>query len=184
MVEGYSFHGHAIVSADDRIADAAGATPKELRNEADWKRFQAALDSAVVTILGRAGHRANPNVMRRNRIVLSSAASRVERFAEAWWWNPAEATIEEALAVAAPGGGIVAVPGGRRVFDLFLDIGFDEFHLARAGRVEIPGGVPIFTAVGSGKTAESLLSASGLRSSAPEILDPAAGISLSVWRRD
>ena len=40
-------HGYAIVSADDRIAGKDGRMPPELHNDADWKRFQAALDPAL-----------------------------------------------------------------------------------------------------------------------------------------
>ena len=39
--------GHAIVSADGMIADRHHRTPPELRNDADWRRFQAALDAAA-----------------------------------------------------------------------------------------------------------------------------------------
>ena len=125
MIGRYEFHGHAIVSGDDRIADRDGVTPAALRNEKDWARFQAALDRAVLTVLGRLGHEANPNVKGRNRLVLSSSARGIERRADAFWWNPAEVMLDDALAEAAPAGGIVAVPGGRRVFDLFLHgVGF------------------------------------------------------------
>jgi len=179
----WRFHGHAIVSADDRIADATGRTPLSLRHDADWRRFQAALDAAVVTVLGRLGHEANPNARGRNRLVLSSAASGVARRADAWWWNPAEASLAEALAAAAPQGGIVAVPGGMRVFDLFLAEGYDGFDLSRMAGVLIPDGTPVFAAIHTGHTADALLAASGLRAGAPEVLDPAARLSLTAWRR-
>jgi hypothetical protein len=177
----YVFHGHAIVSADDRIADASGRTPPSLRVEADWVRFQAALDRAAVTVLGRLGHEANPNLRGRNRLVLSSSARGVERRGDAWWWNPAEASLADALAAAAPAGGIVAVPGGRRVFDLFLDIGYDEFHFARAKDVFLPGGVPLFSGVSEGVAADLVLARHGLLPDAPLVLDP--GVSLTLWRK-
>lgn len=183
MIGPYLLHGHAIVSADDRIADATGATPPALRNEADWLRFQAALDRAAVTVLGRLGHEANPNVRGRNRLVVSSSSRGIERRADAWWWSPATVTVEEALAAAAPQGGIVAVPGGRRVFDLFLRIGFDEFHLARAARVLLPDGIPVFSEAASGPGATGVLADAGLVSGPSEWLDRAAGVSLTVWRR-
>ena len=41
LVSGIAIHGLAIVSRDDRIADAAGAMPDSLRNEADWAYFQS-----------------------------------------------------------------------------------------------------------------------------------------------
>ena len=175
------FHGHAIVSADDFIADAAGQTPASLRNEADWGRFQAELDCAAVTVLGRLGHEANPNRKRRNRLVLSSAASGIERRGDAWWWNPAEVPLGDALAAAAPKGGIVAIPGGMRVFDLFLAAGYDEFHLARAETVVLSEGIPIFSAVRHGVTAEAVLSARGLAPVKRVMLDPLAQVSLTIW---
>jgi hypothetical protein len=179
----WRFHGHAIVSADDRIADATGQTPPSLRHEADWARFQAALDASVVTVIGRLGHEANPNPKGRNRLVLSSTARRIEHRADAWWWNPAETPLAEALTAAAPQGGIVAVPGGMRVFDLFLAAGYDEFHLARVADVRVPDGTPVFSAVRAGRSADALLAASGLHADAPELLDPVARLSLTIWRR-
>ena len=182
MIGRWRIHGHAIVSADDRIAGPDGLTPPTLRNDADWRRFQAALDEAAVTVLGRLGHEANPNVKGRNRLVLSASARGIERRDDAWWWDPAAVPVEAALARAAPDGGIVAVPGGRRVFDLFLGPGYDEFHLARATRVWIPDGVPVFSSVGPGRSAETVL---GDRHVAgpTEDLDAAAGVTMTVWRR-
>jgi hypothetical protein len=183
VIGAYAFHGHAIVSADDRIADASGATPLNLRNDADWRRFQAALDRAAVTVLGRLGHEANSNVRARNRLVLSSSARGIERRSDAWWWNPSQAPLIEALGAAAPAGGIVAIPGGRRVFDYFLRTGFDAFHLARASRVLLPDGVPIFSEIAEGRDAAAVLSAHALTSDTPEWLDEPSGVSLTVWRR-
>ncbi len=179
----YAVHGHAIVSADDRIADAGGSTSAALRNRADWDRFQAALDRAAVIVLGRRGHEANPNPRKRKRMVLSSAVSGLERRSDAWWWNPASVRLGAALAAAAPGGGIVAVPGGRPVFDFFLGVGYDEFHLARAERVLIPDGVPLFSSVLGGHSAKAVLAGNGLIPGPYEALDPAANVSLTVWRR-
>ena len=183
MTGGYAIHGHAIVSDDDRIADHTGLTPQCLRNEADWARFQAALDQAVLTVLGRLGHEANPNRAGRPRLVLSTSARGVEQRADAWWWNPAEIPFADAVAEAAPSGGVVAVPGGRRVFDLFLAIGFDEFHLARVPGVTLADGIPIFSEVGDGSGAARILAAHGLVAGPREILDAAAEVELVVWRR-
>lgn len=177
----YAFHGHAIVSADDRIADASGQTPPSLRIAADWERFQAALDRSVLTVLGRLGHEANPNRRGRNRLVLSSEGEGVARRDGAWWWNPAKATLPEALALAAPQGGLVAVPGGRRVFDLFLDVGYDAFHLTRAHRVRIGAGVPLFSAADAGAGADALLAAGGLLAGPPVAIDD--GVATVVWRK-
>ena len=178
----YRFEGHAIVSGDDRIADASGATPPSLRIEADWVRFQAALDQSAVTVLGRLGHEANPNRAGRNRLVLSSAARGVERRGDAWWWNPAEASLDQALSASAPEGGLVAIPGGMRVFDLFLAVGYDAFHLTRVADVSVPDGTPLFSTVGRAHGADEVLAAHGLRPAARERRAPGAW--LTIWRTD
>ncbi len=183
MIDRWRLHGHAIVSDDHCIAAADGTVPPGLRNDADWARFQAALDAAVVTVLGRRGHEANPNVKGRGRIVLSSSAEGIERRADTWWWNPSDAPVEDALARAAPAGGIVAVPGGRRVFDFVLRLGFDEFHLVRAAGVAVPGGIPVFSAVADGLSPEVVLARHGLSPAPTEVLDAAERVSLVVWRR-
>ena len=55
--------------------------------------------------------------------------------------------IQRAIdAAAAQGGGRVSVPGGQGVFDLFLALGYDAFHLSRAESVMLPDGVPVFSA--------------------------------------
>jgi len=183
MIGGYAVHGHALVSADDRIADSDGVTPATLRHDSDRRRFQAALDLAVVTVLGRRSHAANPNTRGRNRLVLSASARAVERRDDAWWWNPADISLADALAVAAPATGIVAVPGGRPVFDYFLSVGFDAFHLARMPTVALPGGIPVFTAVSPGRGAADVLADHGLTPGPREILDRFAPVELTVWRR-
>jgi hypothetical protein len=183
VIPGYRIEGHAIVSSDDRIADANGVTPPSLHNDADWARFQRALDEAVVTVLGRRGHEAHPNPKRRNRLVLSSSARGIERRADAWWWNPADVSLTSALRQAAPTGGIVAVPGGQSVFDFFLAAGFDAFHLARKASVRIPGGVTLFSTIDKNTTAEVLLTDHDLVGGPAEMLDAGAGVTLTTWHR-
>lgn len=183
MIGRYRLEGHAIVSADDRIADAEGNTPPELSNEADWLRFQRALDEAAVVVLGRLSHEANPNTRRRNRLVVSSSSAGIERRDDAWWWNPVAAPLDEALNRAGPGSGTVAIPGGHLIFDLFRIYGFDAFHLARCEEVTLPSGVPLFSAVEVGLTAASILESDGLKPGPREILDADANVSLVIWRR-
>jgi hypothetical protein len=182
-VPGYRIEGHAIVSADDRIAGADGMTPAALNNASDWARFQAALDAAALVVVGRVSHEANPNRNGRRRLIVSSSSAGIEQRRDGWWWNPKRNSLTEALAAAAPGGGTIAVPGGRLVFDLFLALGFDAFYLSRSARVRLPDGVPIFSAVARGETAAALLSAHGLVVEQEETLDPDAGVVLSTWRR-
>jgi hypothetical protein len=182
-VTAVQIHGYAIVSDDDRIADAKGRMPDILRNDADWRYFQAELDRSAVTVLGRLGHEANPNPRGRLRMVVSSSSPGLARRTDAWWWNPELLSWNEAVRAVLPEGGRVAVPGGRRVFDLFLDIGYDAFHLARAEGTRIPGGVALFSACDHGKGAEVALAETGLEAGPCLILDPTAPVSLTVWRR-
>lgn len=177
-------HGYAIVSEDDRIADAGGRMPEALRNEADWAYFQAGLDAASLSVLGRIGHEANPNRRNRPRLVVSSRASGLERRTDAWWWNPAGLAWQDVVRAVVPQGGLVAVPGGRRVFDLFLAIGYDAFHLSRVAGLHIPGGVAVFSACDKGRDAGAVLSGAGLRPGPSRILDQHGPVILSVWRQD
>lgn len=183
MIGNYRFEGHALVSADDRIADADGMKPAALNHPADWARFQAELGKAALILIGRKSHETDPGRPGRRRLVVSTQATGVEKRADAWWWNPAIVSVEEALTTAAPGGGLVAIPGGHGVFDLFLGIGYDAFHLARLGQMVIPGGIPVFSACAEGIPAESVLTTAGLRQSESEVLDGAAALTSTVWRR-
>jgi hypothetical protein len=176
-------HGFAIVSQDDRIADAGGATPDALRNDADWAYFQAELDRAALTVLGRLGHEANPNARARLRLVLSASAAGLERRPDGWWWNPGLVPWGEVVAAVLPAGGRVAVPGGRRVFDLFLDLGYDAFHLTRAEGVRVGEGVALFSDCDRGEPAEAVLSRHGLSPGERQVIDPDGPVSLTVWRR-
>ena len=175
-------HGYAIVSDNDRIADATGRTPDVLRNDADWAYFQAELNRSDVTVLGRLGHEANPNPRNRVRVVLSSSSHGIERRTDGWWWNPQKLSWHEAIRRVLPHGGRVAVPGGRRVFDLFLGIGYDAFHLTRAEGVTVPEGVAVFSQCDAGKSAETVLSEAGFKPGTRQVLDQAVPVSLVIWR--
>lgn len=179
----YRFEGHAIVSADDRIADANGAKTDRLNHPADWARFQGELDKAVLILIGRKSHEAEPAPRPRNRLIVTSGAKNgLEKRSDGWWWNPGVVSLDEALGTAAPAGGLVAIPGGQRVFDDFLGIGYDAFHLARKPDVSLPGGVGVFAACERGVSAEDVLSGAGLVPAGYEVLDAAASVTVTVWR--
>lgn len=175
-------HGYAIISDNDRIADATGLTPEVLRNDADWAYFQAELNQSDLTVLGRLGHEANPNPKKRLRMILSSSSSGLERHEDGWWWNPGKLSWKEAIDTVLPEGGRVAVPGGRQVFDLFLTIGYDAFHLTRAEGAVIPDGVAVFSGCDQGRSVETLLIEAGLKPAERRLLDPNGPVSLVVWR--
>jgi hypothetical protein len=176
-------HGYAIVSDDDRITDSTGATPAALRNEADWAYFQSELDRADLVVLGRLGHEANPNIKGRKRLVVSSSSPGLEKRGDEWWWNPERCSWEDVVATVLPRGGRVAVPGGRRVFDLFLQIGYDFFHLSRAEGLEIGSGIGLFSCCDNGVSACAALFESGLEAGPRRILDRGPPVSLTLWTR-
>lgn len=174
------FTGHAIVSADGMIADAEGAMPPGLRNDADWHRFQAALDQSVLVVLGRIGHQRHPNPGRR-RLVLSRSVSRLASLPQdplVHLWNPAGATIGDALRELGVTGGRVAVTGGTGTFDHFVDC-YDEFVLAEVHGTVLPAGRPCFSA-GHPRV---VLAAAGLVPARAELVDGDAGVTETVWRR-
>lgn len=139
MMPNHSIDGYAIVSDNHCIADADGNMPECLKNDADWAYFQAALDAATLTVVGRKGHEANPNHKNRRRLILSRSLAALEQRPDGWWWNPAGQDWANVLQQVAPEGGAIAVPGGRDVFDLFLQPGYTSFHLARAEGAQVPG---------------------------------------------
>src|SRR6478735_6075206 len=103
--------GHAIVSDDGMIAAADGSMPPELRNDADWRLFQAALDRAALVVLGRIGHIRHPNPGRR-RLVLTHSVADLQPDpvdGRSSYWNPAGLAIEDVMARLGIHEGTVAV---------------------------------------------------------------------------
>ena len=176
-------HGYAIVSDDDCIADASGQVPAVLRNPTDWEQYQAAQARSALVVFARVSHGFEPNTRGDPRLVVSREASGLEKRADAWWWNPAQKPWAQVAAQLLPGGGEVAACGGQGVFDLFLGLGYDVFHLARARGVTLPGGRKLFSACETGETAAAALTRRGLRLAETIALDPAAGVEMHVWKR-
>jgi hypothetical protein len=168
--------GHAIVSADGRIADRHRQMPPELRNDADWTRFQTALDEAALVVLGRLGHESHPNPGRR-RLVVTGRVERLEPVDElVTLWNPMGIDIHDAVRELGVTEGTIAVTGGQGVFDLFLRR-FTQFDLAIVDGVVIPDGVPCF----SGGWPDDVLAENGMHVVRSETIDD--GVRLQVWRR-
>jgi hypothetical protein len=174
--------GYAIVSDDNKIAGADGLVPASLRNEKDWDYYQRALAASDVIVFGRRSHELEPNVRGDLRLVISRGADGLEQREDAWWWNPERIGWAEVVKQVLPLGGDVAVPGGKGVFDLYLKIGFDAFHLTRAHGVRLPGGQSVFSACDTGLSAEAVLTSAGLRLSKKIALDPEHGVEMNVWR--
>ena len=169
--------GHAIVSADGMIADAAGEVPPALRNEADWKQYQAALDHVVLVVTGRRGHERFPNPGRR-RLVLTRSVTLPTADTDdplATLWNPAHLGFSEILAALGVTAGTVAITG---VFDYFL-VGYTHFQLSESNRLVMPGGTPCF----AGGHPRHVLAGQGLLPGRPELIDPEAMVTSTLWSR-
>ena len=150
MIGPYRIEGYAIVSADGMIADASGAMPAPIRNDADQRFLQTELDRAAAVVHGRRSYEGGPRAARRKRLIVTRRVAAVApdpSNSYACLWNPAGAKLEEALAALGVAEGAVAVIGGTDVYGLFLPL-YDSFHLTRAAHAQIPGGRPLFPQVG------------------------------------
>jgi len=177
--------GYVIVSADGMIADAKGVMPDSIRNDADQRFFQNALDQAAVVVHGRHSDEGGPRAARRKRLVLTrqiAALAPDPTRPNSLLWNPTGTTLEQALEVIGVRDGIIAVIGGPNVFSLFLPL-YDRFNLSRAANAKVPGGLPVFPEVGPNATPEDVLARHGLKPGPRRDLDAAAGVSLVTWAR-
>jgi dihydrofolate reductase len=185
MIGSHRVEGYAIISADGMIADRNGVMPDAIRNDADQRFLQTEMDRAAVIVHGRHSHEGGARAGKRRRIIVTRQVAAVTpdpAHPNAVLWNPAGATLEQAMATLQPGDGVIAVIGGTEVFGLFLPL-YDAFHLTRAGNAHIPGGRPLFPQVGPAATPQDVLAHAGLRSGPPRDIDAAAGITLTTWER-
>jgi dihydrofolate reductase len=177
--------GLAIVSADGMIADARRVQPPSLIIDADQRYFRSHLDAAAALVHGRHSGEGGPDAAGRRRLILTRRIDRLApdpRHPRAMLWNPASATLEQAWDALGLSGGLLAVIGGTEPFGLFLDHGYDAFHLTRAAHARLPGGRPVFPGIPPA-TPEDLLAQSGLKPGPMQVLDASAGLSVTVWRR-
>ena len=176
--------GYVIVSADGMLANADRVMPDELKFEGDKRFFSAALDRADLIVHGRHSQEDQPNSPRRNRIILTRTVGAVARDPtnpRAVLWNPAGTTFEAACDHAGVRSGTIAIIGGPEVFAMFMDR-YDTFWLSQAPQVRLPGGEPCFPGVPR-RSPQEILAAHGLCAGDADILDSAAGVSVTPWRR-
>ena len=152
MLNSLRIEAYVVVGDDDNLCDAQGVMPESLKNDAEWKFFQAGLDAADVCVLGRKSHEATPNHKGRKRLIFTRSVAFVERRDEGVFWNPSNEPLQTAL--DAFGGEVnhLSVVGGQAVFDFFLDgpHRYSRFHLSRVAGVLIPGGRAVFSSIESG----------------------------------
>jgi dihydrofolate reductase len=149
--------GYAIVSVDHTIADRNGRMPNALRIDADQRFFAASLDVASAVAHGRYSHEQQPHSQGRRRLILTRRVAGIEPDASnplAVLWNPAGCSLAQACVSMGVTAGVLAVIGGTAVFGEFLHIGYDAFHLTRAGRARLPGGRPLFPQIACGMAPE------------------------------
>src|SRR5262245_40242191 len=121
------------------IADAAGVQPNGLKLEADQRFFHDHLRAADVLVHGRnsgAGGSA-----RRRRIIVTRRVpdgARGPANPRAVLWNPGGCPFGAAWALTGVGTGSAAIIGGTDVFGLFLEWGYEVFHLSRADGLRLP----------------------------------------------
>jgi dihydrofolate reductase len=178
--------GLAIISADGMLADADGHMPKSLLVKADQQFFQDTLDQAAVLVQGRHSHEGSPRAARRRRLILThriAGVAEATTYPNALLWNPSGATLQQAWERLGAPDGMLAVIGGTEVYDLFLTIGFDRFHLSRAPHVRLPGGRPVFSAIGVGRTPEQVLASHGLKPGPQHVFDSTLGVTMVTWSR-
>jgi dihydrofolate reductase len=178
--------GFAIVSADGMLADADRRVPPSLIVEADQKFFHASLDRAALVVHGRHSHEGGPRSSGRYRLIVTTRTAALApdpSHAKSLLWNPKGASLEEAQQRLGAPCGLCAVIGGPRVYELFFEIGYDAFHLSRAAKVRLPGGLPVFLEVGPECSPDDVLAQHGLKPGSQRILDAAAEATLVTWQR-
>jgi hypothetical protein len=176
--------GLAIVSTDGMIADAGGVQPDALKLEADQRFFHDTLDQATALVHGANSSEGGPHMARRRRLILTRKIAGLDPLTDmAVHWNPAGATLDQAWEALGLSGGFLAVIGGTDPFGLFLELGYDVFHLSRASHALLPGGRPVFPGIPPA-TPEALLARHGLTPGPVQNLDPKAGLTMVAWHQD
>ena len=180
----FRIEGYVIVSADGMLADAAHVMPDSLKFEGDKLFFEQALDRAALIVHGRHSHEQQPNSSKRKRLILTrkiKALTVDPEMPNATLWNPDHASFEDACAFADVASGTVAVIGGPVVFDMFMDR-YDVFWLSQAPHVRLPDGEPCFPGVPE-RSPQEILATHGLSAGQPQMLDAAADVRVTPWRR-
>jgi dihydrofolate reductase len=176
--------GYVIVSADGMLANAGHVMPDELKFEGDKQFFTAALDRADLIVHGRRSYEDQPNSPRRKRVIVTSKVGAIApdpSNPNATLWNPAGVPFDVVRDHAGVRSGTIAIIGGPDVFGMFLNR-YTTFWLSQAVRVRLPGGEPCFPGVPE-HTPQQILAAHGLKAGEARMLDPAADVSVTPWRR-
>jgi dihydrofolate reductase len=178
--------GFAIISEDGMLADAERRIPAGLQVEADQSFFHGSLAAAAAVVHGRHSHEGGSLAPRRPRLIATrqiAGTARDPGNSNALFWNPQGATLAQAWTDLGAPDGMLAVIGGADLYQLFVTIGYDAFHLTRAAGIYMPGGRTVFPGLGRNRTPEDVLRDAGLVPAKARILDRTAGITLVSWYR-
>jgi hypothetical protein len=176
--------GYAVVSADGMIA-AADRRMDALKVTADTTFFLNGLDRANLLVHGRNSQEDDAGAARRRRLIVTRKIAGLAdhpTLPAARLWNPAGASFLEACRSCGVYHGTAAVTGGPDVFALFLEMGFDAFHLSRVASVTLPGGRPVFPQVPA-RTPDDVLRSHQLAPGPTQVLDAPTHTTLVTWRR-
>lgn len=176
--------GYAIVSDDGMLANAEGIMPDSLKFDADQAFFERGLDNVDVVAHGRHSHERQRRSHLRRRLILTHKVSAIAADPsnkKVLFWNPAGASLEQAMAALGTADGSIGVIGGTEVFEIFLDR-YDIFYLSRVPGVSLPGGRPVFLEVPA-RTPEEVLARHGLNRGERQVLDTEKGLAVVSWRR-
>lgn len=177
--------GYAIISEDGMLATADRIMPDSLKFDADQQFFENGLNHLDVVVHGRHSQEQQARSPLRHRLILTRRVPGVAAHPSnprARLWNPAGASLKEALAALGPPGPNIGVIGGGDVFELFLDR-YDVFYLTRAPGVWLPGGRPVYPEVPA-RTPEDVMAGRGLAPGPRVVLDPLCGLTMVGWLRD
>jgi dihydrofolate reductase len=179
MIGAYRIEAFVIVSADGMLADVHGVQPASLHFAADQRQFENGLDHAAAVVNGRHSAEGHSKALSRRRLIVTRQVASLApdpNNPKARLWNPAGASLEEACAALGLNSGTIVVIGGPQVYILFLKLGYDCFHLSRAVKVRLPGGLPLF-----GGDPDAALAAAGLKGRPTQWLED--GLTLTDWVR-
>jgi hypothetical protein len=98
--------------------------PRTLKFDADQEFFERGLNGVDVVVHGRHSRERHRRSDMRRRLILTRSIPSIASDANnrnALFWNPAGATLEQALAVLGAPNGSLGVIGGTDVFGFFLD---------------------------------------------------------------
>jgi hypothetical protein len=135
---------------------------------------------------GRRSHEWQPNSHLRRRLVVTRKVAALEPNPEqdkSFLWNPTGASLADACSALGLAAGSVGIIGGMEIFGLFLDIGYDVFHLSRAPGVRLPGGMPVFPQVRNDFSPEDVLAQRGFQPGPQQVLDAVHNVTLVSWSK-